>query len=249
MRRFEILAIGLMSLLAACAVAKSRVATPATLSPSAQVNLGLAQSYLDSNNIEDALDRAKRAVASDPKFGETHAMLGLVYSRMGQGDKAGLEFDVALRLAPTSGSILNAHAVWLCEQGQFERADLEFRQALADPFYVNPVQAKFNAGRCAQKAGHLELADAYLRQALDQVPNAPEVLLMLAQVELSRGQWFEARAFVQRYLASGATAEALDLAAKIEDAAGNAVAAARYRQQRSEQFPDAAPTGEAVHSP
>jgi type IV pilus assembly protein PilF len=249
MRRFEFLAIGLMSLLAACATAKSRVTAPATLSPSAQVNLGLAQSYLESNNVEDALDRAKRAVASDPKFGETHAMLGLVYSRIGQSDKAGSEFDAALHLAPNSGSILNAHGAWLCEQGQFERADLEFRQALADPFYVNPVQAQFNAGRCAQKAGHLESADAYLRQALEQVPNAPEVLLMLAQVELSRGQWLEARAFVQRNIALGLSAQALDLAAKIEDAAGNAAAAARYRQQRSEQFPDVAPTGEAVHSP
>ena len=80
------------------------------------------------------------------------------------------------------------------------------------------------------------------------MPSNPDVLLMLAQVELAQGKWFEARAFVQRRLAFGATVEVLDLAAKIEDAAGNASAAAHYRQQRHEQFPDVAPSGEGAHS-
>lgn len=249
MKPFEILAVCLLVLGAASASGKSRDATPTALSRTGQINLGLAQGYLASNQLEDALARAKKAVASDPNYGETHALLGLVYTRIGQLDLAGPEFDSALRLAPNSGSILNAHAVWLCEQGQFDRADAEFRQALADPFYTSPAQANFNAGVCAQKAGRMAVAETYLRQALDKSPNDPDVLLMLARVELAQGQWMEARAFVQRRLVLGTTAEVLDLAAKIEDAAGNAAAASRYRQQRDQQFPDAAPTGEEAHTP
>jgi type IV pilus assembly protein PilF len=249
MKPLEILTTGLLLLVAASATAKSKDATPAALSRNGQIYLGLAQSYLAANRLEDALERAKRAVASDPNYGETHALLGMIYLRTGQRDLAGPEFERALHLAPGSGSILNAHAVWMCEQGQFDQADLEFRQALADPFYTDPGQANFNAGRCSQKAGKPAVAEAYLRQALDKSPNEPDVLLMLARVELEQGKWLEARAFVQRRLAIGATAEALDLAAKIEDAAGDAAAAARYRQQRNEQFPDVAPTGEEAHKP
>ncbi len=249
MKPFEFLAACLLVLVSTSASGKSREATPAALSRTGQINLGLAQSYLAENRLEDALARAKKAVASDPNYGETHALLGLVYTRIGQLDMAGPEFESALRLAPNSGSILNAHAVWLCEQSQFDRADAEFQRALADPFYASPAQANFNAGRCAQKAGRLPTAETYLRQALEKSPNDPDVLLMLARVELLQGQWLEARAFVQRRLALGATAEGLGLAAKIEDVAGNTAAASRYRQQLSEQFPDAAPTGEEAHTP
>ena len=211
MKPFEFLATCLLILGAATVNGKSRDATPTTLSRTGQINLGLAQGYLASNQLEDALARAKKAVASDPNYGETHALLGLVYTRIGQMDKAGPEFESALRLAPNSGSILNAHAVWLCEQSQFDRADAEFQRALADPFYASPAQANFNAGRCAQKAGRLPTAETYLRQALEKSPNDPDVLLMLARVELLQGQWLEARAFVQRRLALGATAEGFDL--------------------------------------
>jgi type IV pilus assembly protein PilF len=41
----------------------------------------------------------------------------------------------------------------------------------------------------------------------------------------------EARAFVQRLEAMGPTPEVLELAARIEDAAGDRAAAARYRQR------------------
>ena len=238
MRTREIIACCLLASAALSSVtAKSRNTVPATLSRIAEVNMGLAQSYLESNSLEDALDRAKRAVAADPNFGETHAVLGMVYSRIGDAVNAGKEFDAALKLSPSSGSILNAHAAWLCEQGQFDKADNEFRQAIADPFYPNLAQANFNAGKCAQKASRWVPAESYLRIALNAAPLDPRVLQALAQVKLAQGQWLEARAFVQRLLSVDVSAEAFELAARIEDGAGDRVAAARYRQQLSLMLP------------
>ena len=237
MRTLEIIACCLLATAALSATAKSRNTAPATLSRIAEVNMGLAQSYLEANSLVDALDRAKRAVAADPNFGETHAVLGMVYSRIGDTVNAGKEFDVALKLSPSSGSILNAHAAWLCEQGQFDKADSEFRQALADPFYTTPAQANFNAGKCAQKASHWVPAESYLRIALNAAPQDPRVLQALAEVKFAQGQWLEARAFVQRLLSVDVSAEALELAARIEDGAGDRVAAARFRQQLSLMLP------------
>jgi type IV pilus assembly protein PilF len=249
MRTYEVLLAFLVVSQSGSALAGSHDPKPVVLSRTGQINLGLAQSYLDANSLEAALDRAKRAVAADPNYGETHAVLGMVYTRIGNQAGAAQEFETALKLSPSSGSILNAHAVWLCGQGQFDRADTEFRQALADPFYTNAMQANANAGKCAQLAGRLPVAEAYLRLALEKSPEDAQILLGLAQVEFAQGQWLEARAFAQRRLSVGATAEALDLAARIEDAAGDKSAAARYRQQRSDQFPEPAPTGEGVPRP
>ena len=137
MRTLKIIACCLLASAAWSATAKSRSTAPATLSRIAEVNMGLAQSYLEANSLVDALDRAKRAVAADPNFGETHAVLGMVYSRIGDAVNAGKEFDVALKLSPSSGSILNAHAAWLCEQGQFDKADSEFRQPDGPPRQVS----------------------------------------------------------------------------------------------------------------
>lgn len=249
MRRFDCLVAFLLALAATSAPAKTKTAAHAALSRTGEINLGLAQSYLESNNLVDALDRAKRAVAADPNYGETHAVLGMIYLRIGDQANAATELESALKLAPASGPILNAHAAWLCELGKFDQADLEFRQALADPFYANPVQAYFNAGNCSLKAGRMAAAESYLRRALYRVPQDPQVLLTLAEVKFAQGQWLEARAFVQRCLAAGRSSVALDLAAQIEDAAGDKAAAARYRQQRAEQISDPAPTGEGAHQP
>lgn len=249
MRSLDVLFACVLALTVTDAVAKSKAAAAPTISRNGEVNMGLAQSYLETDNLADALDRAKKAVASDPGYGETHAVLGLVYLRVGDRANAALELDKALKLAPASGAILNAHGALLCDQGQFEQADLEFRQAMADPFFADPTQAFFNAGRCAQKAGKLPMAESYLRSALARANDDPRILFALAEVKLGLGQWLEARAFVQRCLAVAPSPDALDLAARIEDAAGDKAAAAKYRKQRVDMFPNAEPTGEGAHAP
>jgi type IV pilus assembly protein PilF len=66
---------------------------------------------------------------------------------------------------------------------------------------------------------------------------------------LRQGKIFEAQAFVQRRDGLGSDAATLDLAARIEDAAGNAHGAARYRQRLQNEFPNYVPTGEGARSP
>jgi type IV pilus assembly protein PilF len=215
-----------------------------------QVNLGLAQSYYENNDLETALDRATKAVHSDPGSADVHAMLGLIYNRISQKDKAAAEFKQALALAPADGSILNVNGVWLCQQGQMQDADAQFVKALQDPFYAQPEQALFNAGKCAYKAGQLPKAETYLRSSLQKAPDQPEALLTLARVELAQGNYMDARAFVQRRDALGSSAEILDLAAKIEDAAGDHRAAEQYRQRMRDEFPNSTlPAGDGVKQP
>lgn len=247
----------LVSCLLACAalapattVAKDRTTTKAVISSAGQLNMGLAQNYLQQNDLETALDRANEALRTDGKSGQVHAMLGLVYSRIGQKDKAADEFKRALELAPGDGSILNINGAWLCQQGQADAADAQFALALQDPFYKQPEQALFNAGNCAFQARQFAKAESYLRRALEKMPDEPSALLLLAKVEFAQGNFMDARAFIQRRDALGSSAEILDLAARIEDAAGDHRSAEHYRQRQHDEFPDATlSAGEGVKSP
>jgi type IV pilus assembly protein PilF len=210
--------------------AKKTERTSNGLSATGQANLGLAQTYLQTNELKNALDRANRALRSDPDAGIVHAMLGLVYDRVGDQGHAASAFARAIALAPTEGAVLNAYGSWLCSHGDVAGGMAQFDRGLADPFFERKGLIHFNAGQCALRSGDKARAEADFRHALE-VPGAETsaVLYALAQLELEQGKLLEARAFVQRCIALGATAEALELAARIEDASGDDAAAARYR--------------------
>jgi type IV pilus assembly protein PilF len=247
----SLLALMLVACLSTTAAARKHAAeATTTVSRAGQVNLGLAQSYYANGDLETALNRNLQAQRTDPRSPDVHAMLGLIYSRISQPDKANAEFAQALSLAPNQGAILNVNGVWLCQQGKVAEADAQFARALQDPFYKEPEQALYNAGKCAAKAGNLPAAENFLRKSLEKAPDQPEVLLTLARVEYAQGKFMDARAFIQRRDALGSTAEVLDLAARIEDGAGDYRAAARYRQRLQDEFPQAsASSGEAGKQP
>ena len=249
MRRLEwLLAVALLT---ACSTGSTdRVSTsPANrLSAEGRMNLGLAEGYLEQNQLKNAADRAAMALASDPGSADVHALFGMIHARNGAQDKAAREFDRALQIAPADGSILNAHASWLCERGQTAQADLEFARALQDVNYRWPFQALANAGRCAIKAAQWSKAEGYLRRAIEISPEDGATLVMLAETELRQGKVMEAQAFIQRRDALGSDADTLELAARIEDAANNRMSAARYRQRLLEEYPDHVPTGEGART-
>lgn len=252
MRRPELLC--LLLLVAGCSSGGGeQAATPTPknnpLSASGRTNLGLAQGYLARGERSQAMQRAQMALKSDPGSAEVHALLGMIHEREGETEKARREFDRALEIAPADGNILNAHASWLCQHGQADLADREFVKALADQTYSTPAQALSNAGKCALSAGRLAAAEDYLRRALVFLPSDPNLLYLLADIELRQGKIFEAQAFVQRRDGLGSDARTLDLAARIEEAAGNAHGAAKYRQRLQDEFPDYVPTGEGAGSP
>lgn len=254
MRRPEFLL--LCALLAGCAGtgkgdrdAGSEAAASREVASQARLNLALSEGYLAKGDLAKAAERADLAIQASPRFAPAHALRAMIHERAGDSDKAGRAFDRALDLAPRDGAILNAHAAWLCGRGKADQAEKEFALALADPGYRQPLQALANAGKCALGAGRLAPAADYLRRALVFAPTDMTLLYLLADVELRQGHVFEAQAFIQRRDALGADGATLALAARIEDAARNAQAAARYRARLRAEFPDYAPTGEGARSP
>ena len=244
MRHEWIATVFAVALLAGCGTRTRIVEVPTSPGPSANIknlpgdmtnggaiNLGLAQGYLKSGQLEMALDRASRAQASDPNSGNVHAMLGLIHDRIGNQARAADSFQRAIQLAPNSGGVLNAYGSWLCGHGDSAGAAQQFARALADPFFNTPGLAHYNIGQCLLRSGQPAAAEVSLRRA-QEAPGADldSVLMGLAQASLAQGKLLEARGFIQRRESmGGVSVEVLTLAARIEEAAGDNAAASRYR--------------------
>ena len=255
MRHEALVVAGMVLLLAGCAGPRGRIVEgpeirkpvtgttkgPASeLTPGGRINLSLAQNYLKSGDLKMALDRANRALASDPGSGSVYAMLGLIHDRIGDQSRATESFQRAIQLSPNGGGVLNAYGTWLCSHGDYAGAAQQFSRALADPFFTTPGLAHFNAGHCLLKAGQAAQAEVSLRRALDEPgSDLASALMSLAQATLAQGKLLEARGFIQRRESMGASRDVLELAARIEEASGDTVAAARYRTRLQAQPGDA----------
>ena len=205
-------------------------------------NLSLAQNYLASGQVEYALDRANRALRSDPNSADVQVVLGMIRDKLEDRPRAGEHYARAAKLAPESGHVLNVYAIWLCQQDKAAEADALFARAVKDPFFKAKETAYFNAAKCAQQVGQVDKAAQYLRQGLELAPENRVLLTRMAELQLQRGDYMSARAFYQRRESLGASsAELIELGARIEDAAGDRAAAARYRQRLQDQFPEPTP--------
>ena len=113
--------------------------------------------------------------------------------------------------------------------------------AARNPLYRTPEAALTNAGVCARGIPDNEAAEEYFRQALAHVPGYREALIQLADLNYMTEDYFQARAFLERYLQYGpASADALILGVRIEVAQGDEPAAAAYKQRLETEFPSAA---------
>jgi type IV pilus assembly protein PilF len=213
----------------------------------AETNTALGTQYLERGQYEIALEKLKRAVAHDKTYAPAHTMLGVLYDTIGETEQAGRAYRTAVKYDPTDGSVNNNYGAFLCATGQQEEAEPYFVTAVEDPFYATPEVALANAGTCALGLGDLDKAERYLRESLGYDDTLEAALLPMAEVSFRQGSYLKARAFLQRYEAVGpATADSLLLGYRIETRLGDGEAAARYRGQLAEQYPNSIQAGAAA---
>ncbi|HEX5693483.1 MAG TPA: type IV pilus biogenesis/stability protein PilW [Arenimonas sp.] len=245
----KILFAGALALaLGACAGGGGSGATRATaaqpdMSNKGMANLQLAQNYLAAGKLDVAMDRAQRAMRSDPDSADVQVVMGMIRQTLNDSVRAGEHFALAAELAPDTGHVLNAYGAWLCERQRYDEADAVFDRAVLDPFYDAKAQAYYNAGRCAILGGRLDRAEPALRKGLEIDPDDAPLLEQMARLEYRQGDFLGARAFMQRRESVGEVGpELLELAIAIEEGAGDRGAADRYRSRLRTGYPDYTPT-------
>ncbi|KAF1017477.1 MAG: Beta-barrel assembly-enhancing protease [Stenotrophomonas maltophilia] len=191
--------------------------------------LSLAGSDLQDGRLDSAEKRAREAARLDAGAPDAWVLLAGVADRRGQTAQAGELFRKAAELGPQRGDVLNNYGAWLCQQGRQAESLAWFDRALTAPGYATPELAQANAGSCALEAGQTVRGERDLRAALQRAPANPVALEAMAQLSVSRSQFLEARAFVERRLsAAPATRSVLQFASQIEVRLGDQAAADRY---------------------
>ncbi len=244
-RLFFVIALGAsVASLVACSQAASTVGVKKESAASkaqdaARVHTELGQQYLRQGKLEIALGDLNKALEFDRDYVDAHTVIAVLYEQIGENAKAEEHYKRAAQLKPKGGAELNNYGRFLCKLGRYDESQGYFQRAIADPFYKTPWFALTNSGTCLLKAGKPDEAEVALRAALKQNPNDGEALFQLASVLYAKRDYFNARAFVQRFESVGQPrADALMLGRNIELQLGNAQGARDYTHRLLQGFPD-----------
>lgn len=238
--------LSVLFLVTACAGSGSKnTVSNSKARQTAELNTSMGQEYLERGQLEIALDKLKKATAADPGYAPAHTMLAVLYERLGESASAQKHYRLAVQAAPANGDVNNNYGVFLCHSGDRKSAENYFKVAMKDPFYRTPAVVFANAGSCELESGNLDKAEKYLRQSLDYNDKFTDALLPMVSVQYQTGDYFRARAFLQRYEQIGVeTAQGLSLGWQIERRLGNTAAAQNYEQRLLNRFPESAQAAE-----
>ena len=187
----------------------------------ADLNTQLGLQYLRDGNYETALKRLQKALETDARHAPAYTALGLLYSQLGEVDKADQNFRAALGITPDNGNALNNYGLFLCQQQRYADGEAQLMKAVKNPLYASPAIAYANAGFCARDAGDARAAEDYFRQALERSPELGPALLAMAELTFARGDAAGAAQYLSRHLkTTRPTPRALALGIRVEKQAG-----------------------------
>jgi len=243
MKRHSQLLIILFALLMSACVTTGGKPEPdkQQIKDAASYNLQLGISYMRQGQMQLAMEKMQRSLTQDPDRSDTHTAMAVLYTRLGEPEKARSEYRRSLHLDPDNSSTLNNYGAFLCKQGDYDDAIKSFEKAVKNPLYQTPAAAYSNAGLCSRDHGKGKQAERYFRLALQANPRFTTALLQLADLSYIDKIYLQARAFMDRYMASAAAAatpDALWLGVRVEEALGDSAAAGAYSKQLLENFPD-----------
>ena len=234
--------VGAFLLLAGCVSTTANVPAEPDDEDAARQYQQLGARYFRNGNYDLARDRLLRAIELDPRLAAAHMTLALTYEQLDNERLAAEHHRLAVRYGSTSYNVRNAYAVFLCGQERYEEAREQFDQAASIPENDDPEIVLTNAGVCMTQKPDYEQAESYFRAALEEAPTYGEALIQMASLKFSTEDYLQARAFLQRFLATNrATADALYLAVRTEDELDDQRASEEYANQLLREFPDSAP--------
>ncbi len=210
----------------------------ANTSEAAELNYQLGARYYRNGKYELARDRLLYSIDLEPKNATAHTTLALTYERLDNLRLATNSYEQAIKIAPKSFDVLNTYAVFLCRQGEYERAIENFDRAIDVLENDNVEITLTNAGVCLSQKPDLVKAEEYFREALLNKSTYGDALLQLSLLKQQTGEYLAARAFLQRYLSSNLpSAEVLYLGMEIEAKLGDERARTEFSDRILREYP------------
>lgn len=205
----------------------------------ARVRLELAGAYFSNGQLDTALDEVKRSIATKPDLAEAYRLRGMIYASQKEDRLAEESFERALQMNPRDGGTLHVHGLYLCNQGRFAPAQVQFAAALALPQYRDASRTYLARGVCYGRDQQWPEAETALMRAYELEPANPSIGVNLAEVLVHRGAYERARFYIGRVndVADNVNAQTLWLAARIERKLGQESALRVLGQRLRQGFP------------
>ncbi len=146
----------------------------------------IAASHLKINQINQATEYYKRALAASPKSAETHNNIGLALKSSGKPQEAETHFLNAIELNKNYAQAYSNLALLHWEQGKSESAIKGWQKAIEHN--ENFTDAIINLGNAWKETGQLPEAMHAYNKALKLSPNDDRVLVNLGLVHKKQGK-------------------------------------------------------------
>jgi type IV pilus assembly protein PilF len=167
----------------------------------AEINAQLGINYLSKNLLDLAKTKIIKAQSQDDSLAVVHYALGLYYSKISNVNLARNAFKRAIVINPKSYQALSYYAQFLCQQGQYIRAETLFRESLALPTNDGMGATYELYGVCTLRyTKDTQKAIMLFRKALMLNPSLTSSYYLLAQTYYNEGNYDEASKMLNEYL-------------------------------------------------
>ena len=205
----------------------------------ASIRMQLAVGYYQQGQPKVALEEIRHALVIAPDLLDAYSLRALIFMDMGEKQLAEDNFLYALKLAPTNSDIGNNYGWFLCLNGREKQGLAYLDKAIKDPQYGAPGKAYNNAGLCNLRLKDPVAAERYFMQGLREEPANPAINANLAKMLYDRGEYTQAKFYINRVLKFDVlAADVLWLAIKIERKVGDEAAVANLGTQLRRRHPN-----------
>jgi len=152
-----------------CASAQKKMERAREKDPKYQYNLG--SFHLNNNELDQAVRAFNRALELDPRLHLAHNGLGLVHSLKADLPAAAKAFEKCLEVNPQFTEARNNLGMTYQELGYLDKAEAEYKKAVADLTYQTRELPYYNLARLYLAKGLNETALETVQKALLANPN------------------------------------------------------------------------------
>lgn len=175
------------------------VENDATQNDIAMTRISLGLGYLKMGNTAQAKLNLEKAKRFAPNLVQVHTAFAHYYDSVGEFDLATQSYEEALSIESDDPDTLNNYGVFLCRQGEIDKAEEQFLKAIAVPSYILVAKSYENLALCQLGADKFSKAELYLEKAILHSPSNASSLKQMAQLQYAKTDYKQAIVFIKRY--------------------------------------------------
>lgn len=229
-----------MVALSACTTTGSLPSQPEKWEPDkrAQAHVDLGLDYLRRRQFKTAREEFDLALSLDPQSDSAYHGKGLLMAQSGYTEDAKKLLAKAVSINASNFLAVNDYGTYLCGNGEFQKGIEVLKLIETRPDNQLAANTQLGLGVCNFEQGNMAEAKQNFRAVLDASPTLHQALQPMAEISFQEQNYLSARAFIERFIASGVLSEKiLVLGINTELALGDTEKARQYARELRRSYP------------